>query len=163
MQIVIAPDRMTATVGEEVLKVGAPISWVNDSRKFVSGTLLILALIDKKDMNSPWMYVKENKTNEAEWKSINIWSEERGEPIKKINFKKKSAPVVEPELIVKPEPTPDDFIPVASPPPPPAPKWNGYEWINPNWNGTDWLFPAEPVQEPELNFAPPEMDFNDML
>jgi hypothetical protein len=81
MQIVISEDRLSAQVGEEKLVVGGPVTFKNAEGKMVAGTILAFAIIDKKDMNAPWCYAQENKTNNANWFSLRNWSERHEEPI----------------------------------------------------------------------------------
>lgn len=77
MQIEISADGLSATVGEEKLAVGGPITFKNIDNKWVPGIILELRVVDKKVLASPWCYAKDLKTNNANWFSLELWAQNR--------------------------------------------------------------------------------------
>lgn len=75
MQIKVSDDRLSATVGNTNLRVTGQVTFKNLGERMISGTILAFAIIDKKDMAAPWMYVQENKTGDTDWISLKNWSE----------------------------------------------------------------------------------------
>lgn len=72
MQIVLSDDKKIALVNGQELKVGGPVTFTNDDKKWVKGIIIEFLLINS---NSVWCYAKEITENKACWFSLRLWAE----------------------------------------------------------------------------------------
>jgi hypothetical protein len=67
-------------VKDQDVRVGMPIAYEAEN-KVMNGIILEIREVDKKDMNAPWARVKENKTGEDRWISLNNWASTQTAPV----------------------------------------------------------------------------------
>lgn len=108
IEITVADDRMSAQVGDVKLVVGGPITFKQAAgKKLYPGIIMGFAVIDKKDMKSPWCYAKDNKGEITEWFSLRNWAAEQNTEAP-VQPKKEEPVVIAPVVDIAPPPQMDD-------------------------------------------------------
>lgn len=74
LKIEISDNRLECLIGDYKLKVGDRMTYMNYEGKSVKGMVIAFAIVDKKDMKSPWCYTYDPLRKENCWFPLRAWS-----------------------------------------------------------------------------------------